>query len=191
MTDPKANNVWVEQLGSTLRHGGDALDSVPHILKTLLETEAWRCFQPRMGPEVTHERFVDFITTPPLAGLGTNVDLVRRVISGDIEAVDRLDQALKNPTGHPISSVNIIDERPRGTSKDYALRRLRKDAPELHADVLAGKLSAHAAMVQGGFRPRTFTVLVTSKPDRIAATLRRELDPQTLADVAELLRKED
>jgi hypothetical protein len=38
------------------------------------------------------------------------------------------------------------DEPERGTSAQYALRKLRDDAPELHARVLSGGLSAHAAM---------------------------------------------
>lgn len=33
-------------------------------------------------------------------------------------------------------------------------RRLRKDRPDLHAQVLADKLSAHAAMVRVGFWQR-------------------------------------
>lgn len=73
--------------------------------------------------------------------------------------------------------------RPRGTSKDYALRRLRKDAPELHAGVLAGNLSAHAAMVQAGLRPKTFTVRAESA-DTVVAALRRQLPPDVLAEVA-------
>jgi hypothetical protein len=185
--DPKANNVWVESLGSSLRHGGEALDNVPDLLKRLLETGAWRHFQPRMGPVVTHERFAEFVTTAPLTGLGTSVDLVRRIVSGDAEALDLLDKALQNPVGRPLINHSIKDKAPTGTSKYYALRRLRRDAPDLHADVLAGKLSAHAAMVKAGFRPKRFTVVVNSKPDQIAATLRRQLDPDTLAAVAQLL----
>jgi hypothetical protein len=54
--------------------------------------------------------------------------------------------------------------RPEGNSRDKALRRLRDHRPDLHAQVLANELSAHAAMVEAGFRPRTFTV-----PDNIDA----------------------
>ena len=189
MTDPKANNVWVETLGSSLRRGGEALDPVPDLLKRLLTDEAWRCFQPRMGQLVEHQRFADFVTTPPLGGLGTSVDLVRRIVSADVEALDLLDQAIASRQGERTDLSNNMGEvHPKqGTSKDQALRKLRKDAPGLHADVLAGRISAHAAMVKAGYRPRTFTV-AADRPDRIVATLRRQLDPETLAAVAELLR---
>lgn len=48
--------------------------------------------------------------------------------------------------------------------------KLRKDRPDLHAQVLAGELSPHAAMVEAGFRKRTITVPL--EPGA-AATLRR------------------
>ena len=47
--------------------------------------------------------------------------------------------------------------RPRsGQSADAAaLRRLRKDRPDIHARVLAGELSPHAGMIEAGFRKRS------------------------------------
>lgn len=55
------------------------------------------------------------------------------------------------PSGHAGPS-SAGTERPAGTTRDAALRRLRKDREDLHARVLAGDMSAHAAMVQAGFR---------------------------------------
>jgi len=196
MGDPKANNVWVEALGSALLRGGAALENVPGLLKRILREEAWREFQPKIGPVVRHERFADFVTTPPVQGLGASVELVRRIVADDVEALDLLDRALQGKHGGDRKSDRIkrdnvtVDRDPnqRGSSADYALRRLRKDAPELHAEVLAGKLSAHAAMVKAGFRPRTFTVRADN-PERIAATLRRQLDPDTLTTVVRLLQE--
>jgi hypothetical protein len=47
-------------------------------------------------------------------------------------------------------------ERPSGTSAAAFIRRLRRDAPAIHARVLAGELTPHAGMVDAGFRkPRT------------------------------------
>jgi hypothetical protein len=40
----------------------------------------------------------------------------------------------------------------QGNSRTYALRRLAKDRPDLHAQCLAGEMTANAAMVQAGFR---------------------------------------
>jgi hypothetical protein len=103
-----------------------------------------------------------------------------------------------NPTGKnqhtaPVGTVDNIHgstiERPSGTSEAATVRRLRKDRPDLHAKYLANELSAHAAAVQAGFRPKTFTVRA-DKPDSIVATLRRQLDPEVLALVAKYLAEE-
>jgi len=49
------------------------------------------------------------------------------------------------------NGVNEV-ERPTGNSTAAALRRLRKDRPDIHARVLAGELTANAGMNEAGFR---------------------------------------
>lgn len=189
--DPRANNVLVEALGSSLGHGGQALSNVPELLKRVLAEDAWRTFMTRRGELVEHRRFVDFVTTPPSAGLGADVALVRRIVAVDAEAADLLDRALAGRQGARSDLGNIVPEvagsgRPEGNSQAKALRRLRKDAPSLHAEVIAGHLTAHAAMVRAGLRPRTVTVPIDG-PDKVARALRRHLGPEDLAAVARLL----
>ncbi|GAA1065272.1 hypothetical protein [Streptomyces asiaticus] len=181
----KGNAVLVEALGSSLRRTGNGLEAVPGLVKEVLLEGAWREFITPRGELVKHGRFVDFVTTPPTKGLGASVNLIKRLVEPDPEATDLLDQALQQATGRPEESVsNRNTSRPVGTTKTAALRRLRKDKPELHAEVLAGRLSAHAAMVQAGFRPKTVSVPV-SRPDSIAAALRRHLSPD---DIARLIK---
>lgn len=190
MTSPKGNAVLVEALGSALRRGGSALENVPDLLKRVLEEESWREFVTPRGELVQHARFVDFVTTAPTQGIGASVDLVRRIVGSDTEALDLLDQALENPTGRPTGSVDVSNaSRPTGTTQAAALRRLRKDAPSLHGEVLAGRLSAHAAMVEAGFRPKTVSVPI-SRPDSIAAALRRHLSSDDIARLIKLLLDE-
>lgn len=180
----------IDALGSALRYGGPALGEVPELLKRVLRDEVWRDFTTRRGQEVHHRRFADFVTTPPLGGLGSDVALVRRIVADDVEALDLLDEALQNSVGRP-EIVDVINEkRPAGTSKGAALRRLRKDAPGLHADVLAGKLTAHAAMVRAGFRPPTFTIR-GDDPDSAARAIRKHFTPDQLTTLARLLLAEE
>lgn len=189
--DPlQGNAVLVDALGAALRRGGNALGTVPDLLKRILREESWREFVTQRGEYVLHEKFADFVVAPPLAGIGASIDLVRRVVGDDTEAIDLLDQALAGQHGGPRTKVNNINlgpsVTPRGTSKEYALRKLRKDSPELHAEVVAGRISAHAAMVKAGFRPATFSVRADSA-ESVAATLRRRLPPEMLAAIAERL----
>jgi hypothetical protein len=48
-----------------------------------------------------------------------------------------------------------IFQRPSGNSAAAALRRLERHRPDLLDRVLAGEVSAHAAMVEAGFRKRS------------------------------------
>lgn len=187
----KGNAVLVEALGSSLRRTGNGLEAVPGLVKEVLREEAWREFVTPRGELVRHERFIDFVTTPPTKGLGASVDLIKRLVEPDPEAADLLDQALAGRQGKRTDLGNIVPEvgRPEGNTRAKALRRLRKDKPELHADVLAGRLSAHSAMVQAGFRPKTVSVPV-SRPDSIAAALRRHLSPDDIARLIKLLLDE-
>ncbi|MBL3670653.1 hypothetical protein JL475_32730 [Streptomyces sp. M2CJ-2] len=188
MSTASANAVLVEALGSSLRRGGNALEDVPALVKRVLREEAWREYVTPRGEVIQHDRFADFITTPPTAGLGASVDLVRRIVLPDPEALDLLDQAIVGRQGERTDLVSNRNEVPRpvGTTKAAALRKLRKDKPELHADVLAGRLSAHAAMIQAGFRPKTVSVPV-DRPETVARTLRKNLAPEDLAELVRLL----
>lgn len=193
MNPLRGNAHLVDALGSALRRGEHGLSTVPGLLKRVIREESWREFITQRGEHVRHERFVEFVVTPPLRGIGASVALLQDVCRHDPEALDLLDQALldgsrQGKRNDLVNNINEVTERPMGTSMAYALRKLRKDAPELHAEVLAGRLSAHAAMVKAGFRPPTFTVRADS-PKSIAATLRRRLPPDVLAEVARLLRE--
>lgn len=51
-----------------------------------------------------------------------------------------------------IKNLDVNSDRPTGNSETYALRKLRKDRPDIHARVLNGELSAHAGMIEAKFR---------------------------------------
>ena len=182
----RARGSLVDALSSALDRGGHGLSNAPTLLRRLLEEGSWQEFETSRGEVVQHARFADFVVTPPLKGLGTDVDLVRRIVKDDVETLDLLDQALQNPHGGDRSKNDNVQLAPTGNQREGALRRLRKDAPELHAEVLAGRLSAHAAMVKAGFRPRTFTIR-GDRPDSIVKTLRKNLSPEELAELRRLL----
>jgi hypothetical protein len=90
------------------------------------------------------------------------MSLIRRIVSDDPVTLDLLDQAMGSRQGERTDLWDIVDnvnevedvgeeERPTGNTEQYALRRLRTSRPDLHAQVLAGSLTPHAAMVQATF----------------------------------------
>lgn len=84
-------------------------------------------------------------------GLGTDQKMLQRICADDTEVLDLIDKAVQGKQGGDHTSeqsksnnVNVA-HRPVGNNRQQALRKLRKDSPTLHAEVLAGKLSPHAA----------------------------------------------
>jgi len=75
---------------------------------------------------------------------------------------------------------------PDGNSVEYALLRLRKDRPDLHAKVKAGELTAHSAMRKAGFRLKTFSVPLD--PDRAAKILAKQFGDR-LPDLITMLSR--
>lgn len=203
--DARVNAALVEALGSALREGEHGLTTGPALLVRVLREESWRSFVTQRGERVEHEHFEQFVTTPPLKGLGTKMRLIRKLIESiedpgeRTEAQNLLDQAVQRGHGgdrgsaHPAKLDNIqleartvSEPAPTGTSREAGLRRLRKDRPDLHAEVLSGALTTHAAMVKAGFRRRSVTVPV-DKPENAARALRRNLEPEAVAELARLL----
>jgi len=106
------------------------------------------------GEIVRFERFEDFVTTPPLEGLGSDVRQLKHLCQDDTAALDAIDQATTGRQGERTDLHDNIrevkDETSYGTSNTYALRKLRKDRPDLHERVLADEMTPHAAMVEAG-----------------------------------------
>jgi hypothetical protein len=108
----------------------------------------------------------------PEEAVGINEVLTR------IARADARDQANQRPRGGDRRSVNFKDDNinhepgPDGTSQAQALRRLRHQRPDLHAKVLAGKLSPHAACIKAGFRHRMLSVRTDNVKHAIDALVR-------------------
>jgi hypothetical protein len=115
--------------------------------------ESWRTFQRRWArPAIIHAR-----ETVPYGH--SKAERARVKAARRAQKIDAKDRANQRPRGRPENVYNErsdvhISERPAGNSLAAALRRLRKDRPDIYARVLAGEISAHAGMVEAGFRKR-------------------------------------
>ncbi len=105
------------------------------------------------------------------------------------KVLDQLNPELPKPTvgdgnpgpGRGNKTVNNVNRLRGGNSETYALRRLKRDRPDLADKVLDGELSANAAAIEAGFRKRTITV--TLEPRSIARTLARHLSEDQINDL--------
>lgn len=154
---PKAAWGIVHALQKSLVGGRHGLDTVPKLIKRIIQGELWKGFycEP-MQSEVAHSSFERYVTDDLPTGLGTTIRMLKSICRDDVEALDAIDRATVGKQGSRTDIVDNINEvqRPTGTSRDAALRRLRKDRPDLLERVLANELSAHAAAVEAGFRKK-------------------------------------
>jgi hypothetical protein len=161
------NDMVVDALRQAIRAGDAGLKDVPALVEKVLAESCWvKREVHQIRREVEFKDFVDFIQSYPPEGLGTDYPTLQRLCKGT-KAEDLLDQAIQGKQGNPTGNNqhkrgnfdNVQDSSaPTGNSRTSALRRLRKDRPDLHAQVLEKKLSPHAAMLQAGFRREPTTV---------------------------------
>lgn len=190
MSDPWTT---VAALEAAIRYGGSGLADVPDLVVEVIDGKLWRQFRSPKGDE-DNPTFEAFVAAPNPGGLGATVEMLKALCHRRRDVLDKIDSAVQGEHGGDRRSEdfnvdNIHVERPSGTSESVAVRRLRKQRPDLHAKYLTGELTAHAAAIQAGFRPKTFTVR-DDDPAAIARTLRRQLKPDVLAAVTQLLSEE-
>ena len=77
---------------------------------------------------------------------------------------------------------------PTGTSKEYAIRKLEKDHPELLKSVLDGEKTANAAMIEAGVRKKQFSVFAGDPPSA-AKTLVKYYGSEGTKELIEELKK--
>jgi hypothetical protein len=184
----RENGVFVHELQDALIDGDRGLRHVPGLLKRVIQEHRWqeRTFG-AMDRVITFRSFAEFVSETPPEGLGADLSLVKRLCGDDPEAIDLIDQATQNPSSLHVD--NNVNSRPVGNTAQQAIRRLRKDRPDLHARVLAGELSPHAAMVEAGFRPRTITVPLD--PEKMARAIRRRLNDDEIDTLVAALEEAD
>lgn len=188
------------QLGRALYwaiRDGKAIENIPGLVKRVIENQCWQCLLIEETGEVKEfASFVEYVTTSPPEGLGTEIETLWRLCQDDIEAQAMIDEATKRNPGKTwdsrtvINNVDIIHnnsiDRPTGTSRQAGLRRIAKSRPDLHTRILENKISVNGAMVEAGFRPKTLTIPVD--PERAALAIKRQFSRDQIERLIELLR---
>lgn len=176
----------VQHLQQRWSEGALDLQAVERLLGEVIESGAWQSFHTPNGVSVQPANFREFITAEPFQGLGATEEKIAALLGDDNNAVVKMRNLLKDKPGRPStpkeSTDNISRNTGTGTRRDYTLDRLQRESPELFDAVQRKELSANAAAVQAGFRPKTFTVR-SDDPEKIAATLRRQLPEDVLKRV--------
>ncbi len=206
---------WIiDALGSALLDGETSLGQVPQLLRKVLENDAWKAFETKMGKLVTHSRFDDFVTTPPLDGLGADMELIKEIASKDIELQMLVAKALRDTHGGDRKSetskikgtTSALDQEesklsqltiPEGREKrarrkreryGQTILRLEKKSPELYAQVLAGKKTVQTAAIEAQIEHPKMTVILDSP--KSAQSLVAKASPEFLDELRRLLNSD-
>lgn len=132
----------------------------------------------------------------------------RELLGYEAEFLDTMSKGVEilDGRGHhgPISTTQALDAHggdrksqvfrdgitnlkpPADNSADYVVRRLRRDKNPLAERVEQGEISAHAAAIQAGFRPRRISVSV-ARPEAVARSLLKYMSADDIAKLITLL----
>jgi len=192
MSDPRANNVLVETLGTSLRYGGSALSDVPELLRQVLEADAWRDFVTRRGERVRHGAWATFVSTPPTEGLGADATLIDRMVgTADADLLRLLRMAKGVGQGTRTDLSPCVDSTRSRAAEDSSLTadRLAREAPDEYEAVRRGDRSINAAAVRAGIRRHRIPIRLDSA-DSANRTLREHMPPDTRRALARLLMED-
>jgi hypothetical protein len=137
----------------SLYQAAGGLRQFPSLLKKVIGEKAWLRRVSR-GQIIELSGLRELITEKPLRGWGEDPAKVEAVIRDDPEALVMFREAMKHQGERTdfVDNVNEV-ERPAGNSRAYSIDRVQRECdPETVAAVMAGEMSANAALVRAGLR---------------------------------------
>jgi hypothetical protein len=154
----RINDTYVSGLRSAVGEGAAGLSDVPGFIKLVIQADAWRERVVEKTGEVVHfERFIDFVQTPPLKGLGADLPTLKRLCRDDAEAAQVLAtvvEPLASAGGDRKSEAyqgNGVTLKERGNNTGYLTARIARDRPDVLEQMKAGEYkSVRAAAKAAG-----------------------------------------
>jgi hypothetical protein len=181
------NGMMVQGLQKLLTGSETNLTVLSDVIKDLPKNKAWLAFSFHKYPDQVFRwsaaDFRKFIEADRPAGCQTPLYVLERMLRETdaweifLELTRGNPGGANNPNGvnqysngevnhyHVMVDLPVEPSKPAlcGNSVSYALRRLSKERPDLYEQVKAQELTANAAMVEAGFRPKRITVPVDVK----------------------------
>jgi hypothetical protein len=147
----------IKKLQQAMVDGGEnVFELVPLTLQNVIKERAWESRKDKSGRLFTS--FEAFVTHHFWEGLETSIDELRlycrkhdevlKLINTEVQPVE--EYGVNQHTG----GDNVTSSSARGNNPTYALKRLKRDRPDLADKVIAGELSANAAAIKAGFRKK-------------------------------------
>jgi hypothetical protein len=166
------------------------LRQFPALLKKVIATRAWE-------RRVVHGKVVELsslrelITAKPVQGWGEDPSKVEAVIRDDPEALASFREAMlgkPGPKPESQSGNNVTEiERVTGNGRAYSIARVQRECDaDTVAAVMAGDMSANAALVKAGVRENR-QVYIPRDPAAAVEKLRRQFGDEFLQAMKEAM----
>jgi DNA-binding transcriptional MerR regulator len=201
----------VHRAGQALHRDGASPSGALELLAAIVEDRTWERVTDAHGRAFAG-RFTEFVEAKSPFGLGYPVAQLKRLlelrhpheeqgVTRVAEQMAEMRRQVRQLLGEAINQAppqrhagpgrgNKTDCDTNGFLPDrveHVVARLKRDAPELADRVVTGKISANAAAREMGWRhPR----VVVSTPQRVAASLRKHMTPDQIAELVELLSED-
>jgi hypothetical protein len=150
-----------ESLVHMIHRGETGLRELPGLLLKVIEEESWRQrYVPQLEKVVTFDRFIDYVTTAPLEGMGATPDLLRALCKDHLAARSALENALVDKPGkRKVDYIRLNQSNIKAQDRiGQSILSLKRHHSELHARVIAGEISVYEAAVQAGIYPKRISV---------------------------------
>ena len=125
LADPLAARESDIHLLASFIHDSESAEKVPIVFIRIMKEGAWLHFKNVLNREVKPRDFKEFVETPYPSGVGSNLEILRKLIEGNNEAIDFYDSVTQRKPGenqYTMGVDNVNDHRPDGNTKTYALR---------------------------------------------------------------------
>lgn len=168
------------------------LRQFPALLKKVIATRAWERRVVR-GKVVELGSLRQLITAKPVQGWGEDPSNVEAVIRDDPEALAAFREAMLGKPGRPKADAETGNnvpslERPdRGNSRAFSIARVQRECDATTvAAVMAGDMSANAALVKAGVRENR-QVYIPRDPASAVEKLRRQFGDDFIRSMREAM----
>lgn len=193
MAKTKNRDRVIEYLQTVIIDNCAGLSDIPGLIKKVIEEGLWRERMVSPAKRLVHfTSFRKFVEAPTPLGLGTDLKTLQKLCSADPAVVDLIDRTQEtSQQGGDRRSANFKStESPikisvRGNSSTYALRKLRKQFPDLHQSVIAREISPHGAMIAAGLKQKS--IYITRDVVKASRTLRKYLTPEEIKQLIKYL----
>jgi len=163
------------------------LRQFPSLLKKVIAERAWERRVCR-GKVIELGGLRELITAKPVQGWGEDPSKVEAVIRDDPEALAAFREAMKHQGERTDLCTNGTQVKAvTGQTRAYSIARVQRECdPETVAAVMAGEMSANAALVKAGVRENR-QVYIPRDPAAAVEKLRRQFGDDFLEGMRRVL----